>query len=424
MQRAISLIVAVVTVVFACIAASGSAHALTRNFSAGPQDVNAAFNISNVRHSGPDSLLFDWSLEITDRIRHPGIKNFKVVEITPPYTRWISSAGRNAQLSYKECRSEPMDLEYHKVTPVRPRNVTFTICPPEDDLPRFTVVISMELLGAMRTFQYDVPLRGAPGYKALYNDTKHIDTAYALYGIQEATEGELEDKLRAVIEGFPHEDLPLTGIILGTGFEVFGFVSERPAPERTLVAIRGTQAQAEWIGNSAAAPALWERVSRPGVKIHAGFQIMYDTLYVVVDGQATPLCGYIGKRPTTIVGHSLGSALSTLAAVHCAIKNGAAQNDVKLVTLASPRVGNAAFVQLANALTHHTRIYNAPDIVAWAPSDPPFRHAGKPIAYSSRVYETLRTDLPSKEQFGCWHSLHVYLWFLDASHSVPAKCEH
>ena len=111
------------------------------------------------------------------------------------------------------------------------------------------------------------------------------------------------------------------------------------------------------------------------VGIHKGvyetYAEMYDELSKTLEPMiATALRRYPNRRQQLIVtGLSLGGVLSTLAAVHLAMKN--PDVPVNLFTFGSQRVGNVAFYKAITGtpalLRHFIRVHNKSDILAHIP---------------------------------------------------------
>jgi len=123
-----------------------------------------------------------------------------------------------------------------------------------------------------------------------------------------------------------------------------------------------------------------------GVKVHTGFKAYKKTLDARMrDFSMEPLSGLLtewgaapehanlyawlhsptsSRKHCTVVGHSLGGAMATMAAVELAGGHGG--GNVMLVTFAAPAVGNQAFVAVQNACVRPCgglRIYNHGDTV-------------------------------------------------------------
>jgi hypothetical protein len=225
-------------------------------------------------------------------------------------------------------------------------------------------------------------------------------------------------------------------------------------PHSRIIAIRGTEGAIEWIDDAAAIPVPFRQVPSAG-RVAYGFDKIYNTLKVVkrtlpgaparaegaapetfsgsfaeqleqlaisreaerelappsAEGRARP------KRPTIVVGHSLGAALATLFVM---------ENDAKrkfditsLCTFASPRVGDMEFVHLFNQLTIDSwRIVNTRDVVPRLPPHIPivldYRHVDAEYPFNSSNF--------AKNSLLCWHTMETYLHWLDSNSPLLPEC--
>lgn len=135
-----------------------------------------------------------------------------------------------------------------------------------------------------------------------------------------------------------------------------------------IIAFRGTQTQAEWVQNLRAAQREY-RARSTGKSygfVHRGFmdivrQKIGDSLLDTVR-QLDPTI------PCYITGHSLGSAIATLAALEIALNIPQIREQIQLYTYAAPRVGNYDFAEVHNSLIPNSyRIVNQGDFVPLIP---------------------------------------------------------
>ncbi|WP_270165237.1 lipase family protein [Paenibacillus sp. SYP-B4298] len=151
----------------------------------------------------------------------------------------------------------------------------------------------------------------------------------------------------------------LTGTAFGNTRERFGFViySGRSA----IVAFRGTGTATEWVSDLIARQTEYKFV-KGGGQTHQGFTDIYRSM-------RSQLFKLVSKLPDGlpiyVTGHSLGGALSTLAAPDLHTNCG---RKIKVCTFASPRVGDPAFVRLFNrCIPVCWRVANKYDVVTQLP---------------------------------------------------------
>ncbi len=139
-----------------------------------------------------------------------------------------------------------------------------------------------------------------------------------------------------------------------------------------IVAFRGTDGYLESLHDADVISSrigdflLFKNIQYSGIA-HSGFLGLYSTC--MIDAASPPrlfladfIHGMIGERTLSIAGHSLGAALATLFAIDFAHKHPEAK--IRVITFASPRVGDPEFVRDYNARVPETwRIDNEPDFV-------------------------------------------------------------
>jgi triacylglycerol lipase len=123
----------------------------------------------------------------------------------------------------------------------------------------------------------------------------------------------------------------------------FGYVAAgvNQFKDEAIIALRGTDQISDWLTDA-------NFSSKGG--IHTGFFDTWNSLKPEVDKF------FHGKRFKTIhcVGHSLGGALATIAAMHCTQRGYGAP---ELYTFGCPRVGKAAFAQKVTTAIGASRIH-------------------------------------------------------------------
>jgi hypothetical protein len=165
---------------------------------------------------------------------------------------------------------------------------------------------------------------------------------------QEAIEAQPEARAMAAAVTFP---------------DLFGFVVREKQTGAILVSIRGTLVAEEWLRNFTVIPADYSFLPDFGT-VHLGFQLVYAG---VRNSIQQGLAGVPQNARVTIVGHSLGGAMATLAAPD--VKRNFNRSQVDLCTFGGPRVGKPGFRRsFAPEIGRCFRVTNQFDIVPHVPT--------------------------------------------------------
>ncbi|KAI8852054.1 Alpha/Beta hydrolase protein [Chytridium lagenaria] len=152
-----------------------------------------------------------------------------------------------------------------------------------------------------------------------------------------------------------------------TGMQGYVGISDR---YRTIVvSFRGSKNFLNWLNNL---KFLKADLNLPGadasVKIHSGF---FDVWNSVKDNVRSAVREFLNQNPSytvTFVGHSLGGATTTLAAVDAAVSGLVPREKIAVYTQGSPRVGNINFYNYFSNLGISTfRGVNYNDAVVYLP---------------------------------------------------------
>jgi hypothetical protein len=205
----------------------------------------------------------------------------------------------------------------------------------------------------------------------------------------------------------------------------YGYLAaETASPGNLVIAIRGTETPAEWLLDFDALPLpyLGKGMVAGGFRaIAQSFQFM-DLSGAVIGDLPTTLAARNTATPITsitVLGHSLGAALATLAAAQIAFSNTPTGGKLELATYASPRVGLLDFMTSFNhAVPTAFRIWNTLDVVPQVPTFP-YVHVGQ----SEELKQTQAQLQHLKVTPSCEHHLGNYQWLLDPAHfAVNAPC--
>ena len=249
----------------------------------------------------------------------------------------------------------------------------------------------------------------------------------------------------ALIYGDPGRTAPLRRRKVRDTGTFYGVVADDRATGRRLVIVRGTLQPNEWIRNVQARlrPFLRSRFRRPfpfgvrrllsRVRVHNGFMKIYESFEMtrVSDGARIPFAegleDYIIGHDVTFIGHSLGAALATLAGVDAALMSPENSKRLRIVTLASPRVGNKGFARLAKSVGRIDRVCNLVDLVTAVPPSTrltPYVHVGDVFRVSSFDWPELENNHPKAgEQITCWHSIFAYAYMTDPAKSTEGLAD-
>jgi triacylglycerol lipase len=145
--------------------------------------------------------------------------------------------------------------------------------------------------------------------------------------------------------------------------EAFGFVVREEDSGSILLCLRGTQTPREWFRNFTAVPNPFTLVPGFGL-VHLGFELMHRSVRnSIVNG----LVAVAPDTRITIVAHSLGAAMGTLAAVD--LKRNFGRTNVDICTFGGPRVGKVSFRRNFNReVPRCFRVTNLGDVVPHVPS--------------------------------------------------------
>ena len=162
-----------------------------------------------------------------------------------------------------------------------------------------------------------------------------------------------------------------------------------------IIAFRGTDSIRDWITDA----DFWRtqfsiRAGEDMAEVHSGFLAAFDSILPKLTEHLNEIV--VGTRTVFITGHSLGGALAILCALEMQRRN---FNVAQVYTFGQPRVGNAAFKRLYDAVLGDRtfRVVYQEDIVPRVPHLPSFmdfyRHCGQEVFISSTTPVETVSDL-------------------------------
>jgi hypothetical protein len=204
----------------------------------------------------------------------------------------------------------------------------------------------------------------------------------------------------------------------------YGYLAASKAnPADLILAVRGTEDFKEWLLDFAAIPVYMSGIGF----VALGFLSIFNT-FVFVDstGASLSLIDVIAKlspvQSLNIIGHSLGGALSSLAAVQLATANpGGIQDKLTSLTFASPRVGLLDFAShFNNTVKESYRVWNSLDLVPEFPTFPYIHVSG----HGDELVQTQQQLQQLAMSPSCEHHLSSYLWLLDPTNfQIDPDCQ-
>jgi predicted lipase len=161
---------------------------------------------------------------------------------------------------------------------------------------------------------------------------------------------------------------------------IFGLMGHNAGTHTAFVSFRGSADLADWLADFDAVPTGYAPIAGFG-EVAAGFLGVYDLVRGSIAANlatATADCDQI-----LVTGHSLGAALSVLAAPDIFRKMPPNTTEPRLITFAGPRVGFNDFAAAFNAAIESCfRVVNFLDIVPHVPPSP-YVHVGAEVDVDS-----------------------------------------
>ena len=183
------------------------------------------------------------------------------------------------------------------------------------------------------------------------------------------------------------------------------------AGNTAVVAFRGSQSGSDWAANLKAWPCPW---GPAGAWVHCGFLAQYVDQESDLHSKLNTLQAQ-GVTDVLITGHSLGGALSWLAAY--GIKATHPRLSVEVISFAAPSLGNQAFMNwiYANIAQHNHVVYKR-DLV---PCVPPGYPEPQQIRHYAAQWQTVWWGWDTwhdSRVHSCWTCLAVW------DHSMSNYC--
>jgi len=178
------------------------------------------------------------------------------------------------------------------------------------------------------------------------------------------------EALNDQVSAFLTDPTRLQALAVGTQDVFWGFALKATTADTNVIVLRGTRTVQEWTedatGFQVPLPLVWFSDGRLKLaKAHLGFLIAYAFLQPQITAAAAQ---FDGTQTTQVAGHSLGSALTTLASLNLKVKS--LTTPVQHYNFASPRVGDPSFVGAYDFFLPDTyRVVNYADLVPVLPPE-------------------------------------------------------
>lgn len=171
----------------------------------------------------------------------------------------------------------------------------------------------------------------------------------------------------------------LASHLISTGDVYFGFAAT--SANYNVIALRGTQSYFEWgmdiLIPQVPVPLIWYNDGKfQAAKVHLGFLTIFAFLWEQINAAAGK---FDNSLPCIITGHSLGAALSVLAAP--AMKLLTSNSNTQVYNYACPRVGDPVFADAYNFFIPESyRVANLSDVITIVPPEKIFKWEYKHVA--------------------------------------------
>ncbi|KAJ3327929.1 hypothetical protein HDU76_010874 [Blyttiomyces sp. JEL0837] len=167
----------------------------------------------------------------------------------------------------------------------------------------------------------------------------------------------------------------VTPIVGDSEMGMQGYVAVNDDMKTIIVAYRGSTVLENWIADLSTLPKTVQFKSTRGtgttktMKIHSGFLNSYLSIEPQTIKALQPLLTQNPTYKITFTGHSLGAAVTVLAAIHLSDKGLVDPGMVDIATSGQPRIGNLEFARFVDnrGFRSVVRVVNANDIVPHLP---------------------------------------------------------
>ena len=223
----------------------------------------------------------------------------------------------------------------------------------------------------------------------------------------------------------------LAGTVSSNISGAYGYVGYSPTHHEIVVGFEGSHDIRNWIENLKFFHERYEAI--PDAFVEKGFFDYWMTVKTAIIDLVSPLVKQYSTASIIFTGHSLGAAATVLGAVDLSIEGIIPPESVQLISYGTPRVGNEAFVQWADAHLASWRVIHDHDIV---PGLPPtivgYSHTSNAAVYNADFTEFVAcTSLSDKaceiehdkpSQHTCYFRFTTTECGWNSNHTAPMGC--
>ena len=181
-----------------------------------------------------------------------------------------------------------------------------------------------------------------------------------------------------------------------------------------VIVLRGTVSTNEWLNNLNYRMVRFHPLDEQYGSVHNGFRDIYKG----IRGRYRELVDqFEADTPLYLVGHSLGAAVTQLAALDVAIRTPERARHLRVYGYAPPRVGDDIFAETYDRLVGTSyRVVNICDIVPIVP----FKEIGSSIGQQSYPYADTKGEMGFVHQTGNPIANHVSSYHIATRLKIPA----
>ncbi|KAI9290651.1 alpha/beta-hydrolase, partial [Neoconidiobolus thromboides FSU 785] len=151
--------------------------------------------------------------------------------------------------------------------------------------------------------------------------------------------------------------------------ETKGYIALNKDRKEIIISFRGSSNTQNWLLN-AQIGKVSASFGRSSYNVHGGFKRATDALFPVVSSNLKSLLSSYPQYNVVVTGHSLGASIADLMALRFKYELNIGDNQLRLYTYGSPRVGDPTFARFVNQNGFTVgRFVNANDVVPHLPPE-------------------------------------------------------